>query len=127
MYLDQIEAFQRHLTTAAFKISGGVDLSSNSVAPKTAKQNSIAPIFVSKITRSFLDALYAFLDGMVHLASDESSALAGGRSDSATITGTNPLELIDLNDAVRPQVRIITSCAEPDYAEHSAAARHLEL
>ncbi|KZP15940.1 hypothetical protein FIBSPDRAFT_1047870 [Athelia psychrophila] len=99
IYLDQIEAFQRHLTTAAFKISGGVDLSSNAIAPKMAKQNSIAPIFVSKITRSFLDALYAFLDGMVNLASDESSALAGGRSDSATITGTNPLELIDLNDA----------------------------
>lgn len=80
MYLDQIEAFQKHLTTAAFKISGGVDLSSNSVAPKMAKQNAIAPVFVSKITRSFLDALYAFLDGMVHLASDESSISAGGRS-----------------------------------------------
>lgn len=100
MYLDQIEAFQKHLTTAAFKISGGVDLSSNSVAPKMAKQNAIAPIFISKITRSFLDALYAFMDGMVHLASDESSISAGSRSGSATITGTNPLELLDLNDAV---------------------------
>ncbi|KAF7972154.1 hypothetical protein HWV62_18804 [Athelia sp. TMB] len=99
MYLDQIQAFQRHLTTAAFKIAGGVDLSSNSVAPKTTKQNTIATVFVSKITRSFLDALYAFLDGMVHLASDDSSLLASGRSDAATITGTNPLELLDLNDA----------------------------
>lgn len=76
-YLTQMELFQRHITTAAFKIAGGVDLSSNMSLAKPAKQNPIAAAFVQKITKAFLDALYAFLDGLVHLASDESPSSMG--------------------------------------------------
>ena len=105
-----MELFQRQITTAAFKIAGGIDLSSNMSSTKPTKQNAIAPLFISKITKTFLDVLYAFLDGLVHLASEESPIVSGKRpviTDSASITGTNPLELLDLADAVSPHCRLI--------------------
>lgn len=98
-----MELFQRHITTAAFKIAGGVDLSSSMSSTKPIKQNSVSPAFISKITKAFLDVLYAFLDGLVNLASEDSPVVVGKRpalADSATVTGTNPLELLDLSDAV---------------------------
>jgi exocyst complex component 2 len=97
-----MELFQRQITTAAFKIAGGVDLSSNMSSAKPTKQNIVAPLFITKITKAFLDVLYAFLDGLVHLASEESLVVSSKNAvaDSATITGTNPLELLDLTDTV---------------------------
>jgi exocyst complex component 2 len=103
LYLSQMELFQRHITTSAFKIAGGIDLSSNMTSTKPTKQNVVAPLFISKITKAFLDVLYAFLDGLVHLASEESPVVSGKRAaitDSATMTGTNPIELLDLTDTV---------------------------
>lgn len=100
-----METFQRHVTTAAFKIAGGVDLSSNTSATKPTKQNAIAPAFISKITKAFLDALYAFLDGLVRLAEKGTPVVHPAHglavNESATVTGTNPLELLDLTDGVR--------------------------
>ena len=94
-----MEVFQRQITTAAFKIAGGVDLSANPSAGKLVKQNPVPSVFISKITKAFLDVLYAFLDGLAHLASDDSPVgkrpVAG---DSVTVT--NPLDLLDLTDAV---------------------------
>ncbi|KAI3602858.1 exocyst protein [Moniliophthora roreri] len=99
-YLTQMELFQRHVTTAAFKLAGGVDLSSSSLT-KPLKQNPIPSAFVSKITKAFLDALYAFLDGLVHLASEESPIATGSRpvAAAATTNTTNPVELLDLSNA----------------------------
>lgn len=104
-----MELFQRHVTTAAFKIAGGVDLSSTALS-KPVKQNPIATAFVSKITKAFLDVLYAFLDGLVLLASDESPIVTGKRpiADPATV-GTNPLELHDLVDGVRDRPRFAST------------------
>ncbi|KAJ7810126.1 exocyst complex component sec5 [Mycena leptocephala] len=67
-YLTQMELFQRHVTTAAFNASA---------LAKPVRQNPIPTAFVSKITKAFLDALYAFLDGLVHLASEESPVMTG--------------------------------------------------
>lgn len=99
-YLSQIEVFQRHMTTAAFKIAGGVEASSSATRP--LKQNPIPSAFVTKITKAFLDALYAILDGLVLLASDESPIVRGKRPDVSTALqmGLNPLELLDLTDSV---------------------------
>ncbi|KAJ7637152.1 exocyst complex component sec5 [Roridomyces roridus] len=100
-YLTQMELFQRQVTTAAFKIAGGVDLATTSLS-RPAKQNPIPVAFVSKITKAFLDALYAFLDGLVHLASEESPVVTGKIpvTDAAGGPGgPNPLELLDLQDA----------------------------
>jgi exocyst complex component 2 len=97
-----VETFQRTITTATFRIAAGVDLSSSNSMTKPTKQNAIAPEFVSKITKAFLDVLYAVLDGLVHLAQNGSPVLRSGKtfSDNLIVTGTNPLELLDLTDRV---------------------------
>ncbi|KAF7349293.1 Exocyst complex component SEC5 [Mycena sanguinolenta] len=100
-YLTQMELFQRQVTTAAFKLAGGVDLAAASSLSKPVRQNPIPAAFVSKITKAFLDALYAFLDGLVHLASDESPIVTGKmpRTEAAGGPGgSNPLELLDMRD-----------------------------
>ncbi|KAJ7755359.1 exocyst complex component sec5 [Mycena maculata] len=99
-YLTQMELFQRYVTTAAFKLAGGVDLATASIS-RPVRQNPIPVAFVSKITKAFLDALYAFLDGLVHLASDESPVVTGKMpvTDAAGGPGgPNPLELLDMLD-----------------------------
>ncbi|KAJ7145330.1 exocyst complex component sec5 [Mycena crocata] len=99
-YLTQMELFQRHVTTAAFKIAGGVDLATASIS-RPVKQNPIPVAFVSKITKAFLDALYAFLDGLVHLASEESPVVTGKMPLTEAAGGPggpNPLELLDMLD-----------------------------
>lgn len=110
-YLEQMELFQRHLTTAAFKIAGGVDLSSTSLT-KPTKQHPIPQAFVSKITKAFLDALYAFLDGLVLLASDESPIVVGTRplAEAPPSVAPNPFELLDLTDGVLCS-RLFNQCA----------------
>lgn len=97
-----MELFQRHMTTVAFKLAGGVDASS-AFMKRPVKQNAIAAAFVTKITKAFLETLYAFLDGLVNLASDESPIITGKRPVTASSynTSTNPLELLDLSDGVR--------------------------
>ncbi|KAH9923300.1 exocyst complex component Sec5-domain-containing protein [Amylocystis lapponica] len=92
----------KQITTCAFKIAGGVDLSSasNISASRLAKRKAIAPEFVAKITRAFLDTLYAFLDGLVHLASDEfPSTQTLQEATAASSSGANPLELVDIQNA----------------------------
>jgi len=104
VYLLQIQSFQRSLTTAAFKIAGGVDLSNAmSPSPKTVKQNQIATTFVTRIVKAFLDALYAFLDGLVHLASDEYPVVTGKQSgaEPSSMSEINPPNLLDLQNGVR--------------------------
>ncbi|KAI5888789.1 uncharacterized protein SCHCODRAFT_02637716 [Schizophyllum commune H4-8] len=99
-YVSLMEELQRHVTTAAYKLAGGVDLVATSIS-KPVKQQAIPQAFVAKITKAFLDALYAFLDGLVHLASDESpavSAAPGVAGELSAPGGRNPLELLDLRD-----------------------------
>lgn len=96
-----MEHFQRHLTTAAFKLAGGIDLSSSVSSSKPVKQHPIPQVFVTKITKAFLDALYAFLDGLVLLASDESPIVTGKTlTKEEDSPGTNHLDLLDLFDGV---------------------------
>ncbi|KAK2461007.1 hypothetical protein APHAL10511_006948 [Amanita phalloides] len=96
-YLTQIELYQRHMTTAAFKIAVGADLPSGT---SKSKRNAVNPIFLHKIARAFSDALYAFLDGLVLLASDESPIASEKMLDmeTPTLAGSNPLEQLDLKN-----------------------------
>lgn len=59
-------AFQKHNTTAAYRLASGID-----PAAKGAKLVAVPRDFIIKIQKAFLDSLYAFLDGLVHLASEE--------------------------------------------------------
>jgi exocyst complex component 2 len=101
-YLEQIELFQRQLTTAAFRLAGGVEVSSSSSLVKSSKQHPIPQTFVSKIVKAFMDSLYALLDGLVLLASDASPIVTGKRliTDTSLSMGPNSLELLDLTDNV---------------------------
>ncbi|KAF8970197.1 exocyst complex component Sec5-domain-containing protein [Flammula alnicola] len=69
-YLSQFELFQRHMTTSAYKIAAGVEPPS-----KSSKHPAIPQVFTTKITKAFLDAIYAFLDGLVLLTSEQSPTL----------------------------------------------------
>jgi exocyst complex component 2 len=78
---------------------------------KPIKQHAIAPAYTSKISKAFLDALYAFLDGLVQLASDQSPAARraaigenetpGSIPKSTAGVWSNRLELLDLSAGVR--------------------------
>ncbi|KIL63509.1 hypothetical protein M378DRAFT_164391 [Amanita muscaria Koide BX008] len=98
-FLTQIEFFQRHMTTAAYKIAAGVDQSPGS--SKSSRQHSPSQVFIQKITKAFVDGLYAILDGLVLLASDEAPIAVGKMLDveSTTLNGSNPLEQVDLTNS----------------------------
>ncbi|GJJ10531.1 hypothetical protein Clacol_004757 [Clathrus columnatus] len=68
MYILKMQTFQKHNISSAYKIAGGSDPSTTA---KPLSKKVVRPEFASKISKAFLDALYAFLDGLVHLASDD--------------------------------------------------------
>ncbi|KIP09756.1 hypothetical protein PHLGIDRAFT_126060 [Phlebiopsis gigantea 11061_1 CR5-6] len=106
VYLSQIRLFQRQVTAGAFKLAGGIDLTSGLTSTsRLVKQNPVPAILVNRITKAFLDTLYAFLDGLVHLASDESpKMLDNGVSETNVTNEPNPLELIDVEN---PDMRLL--------------------
>ncbi|KAF9239346.1 exocyst complex component Sec5-domain-containing protein [Melanogaster broomeanus] len=93
--LSLLEVFQRHLATAEFKIAGGIELSSSASSFRTIQQNHIPPAFALKITRTFLDAVYAFLDGLVRLTSPEWSVTI----ETSNVGQSMPSKPFDLSDA----------------------------
>src|SRR5260221_12745438 len=50
-YLVHVEVYQRHMTTAAFRLAHGGDPSSMA-SHRLSKQNSIAPALITKITKA---------------------------------------------------------------------------
>ncbi|PPQ68923.1 hypothetical protein CVT24_007667 [Panaeolus cyanescens] len=104
VYIRQFENYQRHMTTVAFKLAGGADPSSS--LTKSLKANVITPPFVSKIAKAFLDAIYAFLDGLVLLASDQSPVALGKRFDT-TNTVLHSMEHLDLQDLQDGDTRLL--------------------
>ncbi|KAJ3813086.1 exocyst complex component sec5 [Lentinula aff. lateritia] len=100
-YLTQMELYQRHITTAAYRIAGGVD--SSSLIGKGNKQNPISAAFVSKIIKAFMDVLYTFLEGLVKLVEDEREGGVNVNgvvpvATASTSNATNALELLDLSN-----------------------------
>ncbi|KAF8553802.1 hypothetical protein OG21DRAFT_1603880 [Imleria badia] len=93
-FMSLLDVFQRQLTTAALKLAGGIELASTASSFRTIQQNLISPAFMTKITKAFLDAVYAFLDGLVHLTSPEWSMTAETSGSSQQL----PSKLFDLND-----------------------------
>ncbi|KAG8911204.1 hypothetical protein FRC00_006898, partial [Tulasnella sp. 408] len=85
-YLTRIHKFQKHNTTGAYKIA---TISGSGSGGGRSQQKMVPPEFTSKITKAFLDCLYAILDGFIPLATEE-------RSESLTIpTNTGVLDLKD--------------------------------
>jgi exocyst complex component 2 len=72
-YLSDVYYFQRQVTTWAFKFaSGAAEAQSSSSSSSRSGRRPIPNAFVSKISKTFLDATYAFLDGLVLLATEGS-------------------------------------------------------
>ncbi|KIY47316.1 hypothetical protein FISHEDRAFT_74769 [Fistulina hepatica ATCC 64428] len=90
-YLLQMELFQKHVTTTAFKLAGGAESSQTSQSRQTIPQ-----AFVTKITKAVLDTLYAFLDGLVRLASEE--ATPSILSKELGLQHSGPVELLDYSN-----------------------------
>ncbi|KAF8434522.1 exocyst complex component Sec5-domain-containing protein [Boletus edulis BED1] len=94
-FMSLFDVFQRQLTTHALKFAGGIELSSTSSSSfRTIQQNQISHAFMIKITKAFLDAVYAFLDGLVHLTSSEWSVTTETAGPSQQL----PSKPYDLND-----------------------------
>ncbi|KAI0249742.1 exocyst complex component Sec5-domain-containing protein [Lactifluus subvellereus] len=97
-YLSDVQSFQRQVTTWAFKFAGGAEASSR------LARRPVPNEFVVKITRAFLDATYAFLDGFVYLAEEGSPVTdaenfpATGVIDAAATGKLHPLGLLDTSD-----------------------------
>ncbi|KAH9019422.1 exocyst complex component Sec5-domain-containing protein [Lactarius hengduanensis] len=69
-YLSDVYCFQRQATTWAFKFASGAEAPSSSSS--RSGRRPIPNEFVNKISKAFLDATYAFLDGLVQLATEGS-------------------------------------------------------
>ncbi|KAI0305323.1 exocyst complex component Sec5-domain-containing protein [Multifurca ochricompacta] len=100
-YLSDVQFFQRQVTTWAFKFANGAEVSSTS---SRFPRRSIPNEFVIKITKAFLDATYAFLDGLVRLAAEGSPITETqkfptvGTMTLGTPGGIHPLGVLDTSD-----------------------------
>ncbi|KAG1737399.1 exocyst complex component Sec5-domain-containing protein [Suillus lakei] len=98
-YLAYLESFMRHLATSAFKIAGGVSADSGSGVLRVAQQGIVPPAFTTKITKAFLDAIYAVLDGLVVLVAEEAPPGVGSIVAAGASEREGKQELIDLRDS----------------------------
>ena len=78
----------------AYRFAGGI------LDAQAVKQKPITGEFSNKITKTFLDAIYAFLDGLVHLSSDESPVAKGLQKQAALADSTGAQPLFDLKKNV---------------------------
>jgi exocyst complex component 2 len=99
-YLSDIQFFQRQLTTWALKFASGAEASSSS---SRLGRRPIPNEFLTKTTRAFLDATYAFMDGLVQLAEEGSPVADPDRIPSVDINTMEKLQamtLLDTSDVV---------------------------
>lgn len=82
LYILKMQALQKHNISLSYRLAGANDPFS---VNKGFSKKTFRPEFASKIIKAFLDALYGFLDGFVHLASDDWK-LSSAASDLTKIT-----------------------------------------
>ncbi|KAG0140924.1 hypothetical protein CROQUDRAFT_52505 [Cronartium quercuum f. sp. fusiforme G11] len=76
VYLTRLHSFHRHLTLNAFRLAGGTESTANAIfmgtgdvqLSKKPKADVLSSSCAQKAQSAFLDALYGFLDGLVHVA-----------------------------------------------------------
>lgn len=112
LYLAKLESFMRHLATSAFKIAGGVSTDSGSGVLRVTQQNIVPPAFTSKITRAFLDAMYAVLDGFVVLVAEEAPPGVGSIVAAGVPEREGKQELIDLRDSNTRLLLVISNFSQ---------------
>jgi exocyst complex component 2 len=98
-YLSDVYYFQRQATTWAFKFaSGAAEAPSSSSSSSRTGRRPIPNAFVNKISKAFLDATYAFLDGLVLLATEGSPVTDAENSHTNVDAGRR--HPIDTSDTV---------------------------
>ncbi|KAN0136858.1 Exocyst complex component Sec5 domain containing protein [Lactarius tabidus] len=96
-YLSDVYYFQRQATTWAFKFaSGAAEAPSSSSSSSRTGRRPIPNAFVNKISKAFLDATYAFLDGLVLLATEGSPVTDAENSHTNVDAGRrHPIDTSD--------------------------------
>jgi len=99
-YLSHIQFFQRQVTTWAFKFASGAEPSSTS---SRLARRPIPNEFLVKVTKAFLDATYAFLDGLVSLAEEGTPVTTAEKipnvnlDTTGSLQASGPLNTLDLD------------------------------
>ncbi len=107
-YLSDAHYFQRQATTWAFKFANGTEAAPSASLSRPGRR-SIPNEFVNKICKAFLDATYAFLDGLVQLATEgspvtdaENSQTMVGNVGVSTAAGRRyPIDTSDVVSYIR--------------------------
>ena len=111
LHLRELAAFHKSNARQAFHLAGG----RSAVTPASALEASlknrnaeqpVAPEFTTRIKASFLDALYAFLDGLVHLAFSDYSPLEPRTALSVQSVPGHLGSAVDVRD---PDTRVLVS------------------
>ncbi|KAG8892472.1 hypothetical protein FRB99_002694, partial [Tulasnella sp. 403] len=108
VYLSHIHKFQKNNTSSAYKIatsSGTAEVTGRSV------KKTLSPEFTAKITKAFLDSLYAILDGFVPLAMEEPKQSAVADMDKHTGPGADASATLDLRDLDTRLLLVISNLA----------------
>lgn len=103
LHLRAIAAFHKSNARQAFHLAGGRSASTPVSALEArgknrAAEQPVASEFTTRIKGAFLDALYAFLDGMVHLAFSEYSPLEPRTALSVQAVPGQPGSSVDVRD-----------------------------
>lgn len=93
-----LQKFQIHAATSAYKIAGGIDASKHGAI--AAKQIPIGREFAQKIQKTFVDSLYALLDGLEKLSRSDYSPPLTASIDATIMVPTRALPAVDPNDRV---------------------------
>ncbi|TKY90944.1 hypothetical protein EX895_000942 [Sporisorium graminicola] len=103
LHLRELAAFHKSNARHAFHLAGGRSPSTPVSALEASRKNRhgeqpVAPEFTARIKGAFLDALYAFLDGLVHLAFSEYSPLEPRTALSVQSVPGHPGSVVDVKD-----------------------------
>jgi exocyst complex component 2 len=105
--LKHSHAFQTYAATSAYKIAGGIDISATRTV---AKQTPIGRDFANKISKAFIDTLYAILDGLEKLSRPDYAVPSFAKS------------LGSLESAI-PAVPSVTTTVDPSNVVSSSKSR----
>lgn len=102
LYLKRMGTYQRHVARLAYRSSGGNEERAShlfisasgsrdaiALLQRSGRDEDIKPDFARMLHTAYLDAFYAFLDGLVHVAFSEPLPL-GGEADVTSPTSPLP-------------------------------------
>ena len=123
-FLRQVAAFQRFMSISSYRVAGGSEERANALlgasssssasssatsAARNRKDVDIPPDFQRKVQSAFLDGLYAFLDGLVHVAFSDPETIftspSGVKKRGLGVEGeedTGRPKEVDIRNVVRP-------------------------